>query len=209
MYTISDKRRAADWAKAKEKARTRPPTVCLTCGAAWTPIYTTPLVKGQYKSTCSIECTKEFQRKQGSASFAKLWEDRVSMIEKASSAGRRSAACTVRRSKDEIALYDMCYKAFKNVSHNSVIVDGWDADIIIEDFKLAVLWNGPWHYTQMPHRNHSLSQVQNRDRIKVRKLTAVGYTVVIYEDRHYTPMTAFNDIVKKFAAGCDGSTKGS
>ena len=34
----------------------------------------------------------------------------------------------------------------KNVKHNEAIFNGWDADVIIEDIKLAVLWNGKWHY---------------------------------------------------------------
>lgn len=109
-------------------------------------------------------------------------------------AGRNSAATVVRRSKDEIALYLLCESHFQSVRNNIQLVNGWDADIIIDDLKLAVLWNGPWHYKQMPHKNHSLSQVQNRDRIKITELTTAGWIVLTFEDRYYSPQTAFDEI---------------
>jgi len=74
-------------------------------------------------------------------------------------------------------------------------VDGWDADVIIDDLKFAVLWNGPWHYRQMPLNNHSLIQVQTRDRIKIKTLSNNGWTVLVFEDRHFTPITAFQNIL--------------
>lgn len=208
MYTITDKRKIADWVKTKNKAKVREPQLCSFCKIAWCPIYVIPLNKGQYKSTCSLECTKLLQKKIGSVRFSKLWEDREYMIEKASLAGRKSASNSVRRSRDEIALFELCYSRFVNVKSNFIIVDGWDADIIIEEIKLAILWNGPWHYKQMPHKNHNLLQVQNRDRIKLDKLKIEGYSVLVFEDREYTVQSAFEKIVE-FAAECDGSTKGS
>lgn len=36
--------------------------------------------------------------------------------------------------------------------------NGWDADIIIEDLKIAILWNGKWHYEKITEK-HSVSQV--------------------------------------------------
>lgn len=110
--------------------------------------------------------------------------------------GIKSASTQVRRSKDEIKLYDLCANYFNSVRHNEPLVDSWDADIIIDDIKTAILWNGPWHYTQMPHKNHSLLQVQTRDRIKFTKLTTAGWNVMIFEDRHYTPESAFQTIME-------------
>ncbi len=76
------------------------------------------------------------------------------------------------------------------------LVNGWDADIIIDDIKTAVLWNGPWHYQEMKGiKNHSLRQVQTRDKIKIDQLSSSGWNVMIFEDRHYTPETAFQDIL--------------
>ena len=42
--------------------------------------------------------------------------------------------------------------------------------------------------------NHSLSQVQTRDRIKTKLFESLGWTVLIYEDRHFTPDSAFDHV---------------
>lgn len=202
MYKISDIRIAADWVKAKNRARNRGPTRCKNCGIEWTQIYMTKLEPGQYKSTCSLSCTKEVQKQVGSRSFTKLWEDRDRMIEHSSRAGRKSASTLVRRSKEEIELFNLCSDAYKNVFSNLVIVAGWDADIVLEDYKIAILWNGPWHYKQMPHKNHSLKQVQKRDEIKKVTLEEKGYKVFTFEDRDYSPLSAF-EIIKEVIALVD------
>ena len=132
------------------------------------------LIKHKNKQTCSDSCLQQvFQL-----------------------AGIKSASTQVRRSKDEIKLYELCANYFSSVRHNQPLVDTWDADIIIDDTKTAILWNGPWHYKQMPHKNHSLSQVQTRDKIKHTKLTNAGWTVLVFEDRYYTPDTAFQQILE-------------
>lgn len=132
------------------------------------------LIKHKRKQTCSNICLQQvFQL-----------------------AGIKSASTQVRRSKDEIKLYDLCANYFNSVRHNQPLVDSWDADIIIDDTKTAILWNGPWHYKQMPHKNHSLSQVQTRDKIKHTKLVNAGWNVLVFEDRYYTPITAFQSILE-------------
>jgi hypothetical protein len=100
----------------------------------------------------------------------------------------------VLRSKDEVKLFELCYNYFENVTHNIQIINGWDADIILNNEKIAILWNGPWHYKQMPHKNHSLSQVQTRDKIKLKTLTHAGWKVLIFEDRSFTVKQAFAQI---------------
>ena len=112
-------------------------------------------------------------------------------------AGKKSAQKRILRSKDEISLYEMCVSHFSNVTNNQIIEDtGWDADIILNDLKVAIFWNGPWHYKQMPHKNHSLLQVSNRDKIKTELFTKLGWKVIIFEDRHYSPDTAFKHLVE-------------
>lgn len=111
--------------------------------------------------------------------------------------GRKSASVRVTRSQDEIALYELCQKKFPSTSHNEEIIDGWDADIVIKDLKMAVLWNGPWHRVQMPHKNHSLRQVQTRDRIKTSVLVRNGWEVVVFNDDAYTPESAFEELVRR------------
>ena len=86
-----------------------------------------------------------------------------------------------RRSKNEIAFCELCEKQFKTVKHNEAIFNGWDADIIIEDLKVAILWNGKWHYEKIK-ANHSVKQVQNRDRLKIREIEKCGYKPYIIKD---------------------------
>ena len=87
----------------------------------------------------------------------------------------------LRRSKNEIEFCKLCEEYFNNVKHNESIFNGWDADIIIEDIKFAVLWNGPWHYKQIT-KSHSVKQIQNRDKIKVKEIEECGWTPYIIKD---------------------------
>lgn len=95
--------------------------------------------------------------------------------------GRISVKKQVRRSKNEILFGDLCEKEFKNVVFNKCIFNGWDADIIIHDFKIAILWNGKWHYEKIT-KKHSLSQTQNRDNIKEKEIIKCGYLPYIIKD---------------------------
>lgn len=110
-------------------------------------------------------------------------------------AGKKSAASTVKRSKDEIELFNLCQNYFNKVTSNDTsIANGWDADILIHDHKIAILWNGPWHYQEMGFSNHSLLQVQNRDIIKTKEFETKGWKVLVFEDREFTSESAFHEI---------------
>lgn len=87
----------------------------------------------------------------------------------------------LRRSKNEIEFCNLCKEYFDNVKHNECIFNGWDADVIIEDIKYAVLWNGPWHYKQIT-KSHSVAQTQNRDKIKIKEIQKYGWTPYIIKD---------------------------
>lgn len=95
--------------------------------------------------------------------------------------GIKSAKSQQRRSKNEIYFCELCESYFKNVTHNESVFNGWDADIIIEDIKCAILWNGIWHYKQIS-KTQSLEQVQARDKIKVDQIVKCGYTPYIIKD---------------------------
>lgn len=123
------------------------------------------------RKTCSDECKAE--------SFV--------------NAGKKSSSIRRIRSVDEIALFDLCSSYFDKVEHNKIIIDGWDSDIIINNNNL-IFWNGPWHYMDIKMKRVSLSQIQNRDYIKINKFIDNGYKVFIYEDRYYTPEQAFEDL---------------
>ena len=87
----------------------------------------------------------------------------------------------IKRSKNEIYFAELCAQYFKKVRTNEQIFNGWDADIIIDDIKYAVLWNGKWHYQKIK-KNHSVLQVQNRDRIKTNEIKKYGYIPYIIKD---------------------------
>jgi len=106
-----------------------------------------------------------------------------------------------RRSKNEILFYELCNKHFKEVKHNESIFNGWDADVIIEDIKLAVLWNGTWHYKKIT-KTHSVKQVQNRDVIKIKEIEKLGYTPFVIKDmgkfNKYFVNEQFNNFINIF-----------
>lgn len=95
--------------------------------------------------------------------------------------GIKSAKSQQRRSKNEIYFCELCESYFKDVQHNESIFNGWDADIIINDIKYAILWNGIWHYKQIS-KTQSLEQVQTRDKIKLDQIIKCGYTPYIIKD---------------------------
>lgn len=138
---------------------------CVICGRFF---------EGHNKKSCSEECLHKLR----------------------SSVSRKNASTRVLRSKDEIALYELCESYFDKVTNNDTsIANGWDADILIHDNKTAILWNGPWHYKEMGFSNHSLKQVQNRDKIKTEEFIKAGWSVIVFEDRYYTPKSAFNFLI--------------
>lgn len=65
---------------------------------------------------------------------------------KLSLAGRRAASHIVKRSKNEIAFCEEIEKIFADTIHNIPMFNGWDADVIIPSKKVAILWNGNFHY---------------------------------------------------------------
>jgi len=139
--------------------------------------------KSNCLSTCVV-CSKTFSGVRKACTE----ECRAILFQRA---GKKSASVSIRRSKDEIALYELCADYFSHVTHNDPVFNGWDADILIHDTKTAILWNGPWHYKQLNIKNHSLKQVQNRDQIKQKEIESAGWTCLIFEDREYTPEEAF------------------
>lgn len=95
--------------------------------------------------------------------------------------GKKSANSQNKRSKNEIYFGELCKKSFNIVDFNKPMFNGWDADIIIEKLKIAVLWNGKWHYEKITEK-HSIGQVQNRDRIKIKEIIKLGYEPYIIKD---------------------------
>lgn len=100
---------------------------------------------------------------------------------KLSRAGRQSASvqANVRRSKNEIYFSDEIHKKFSDSVNNVNMFNGWDADVIIPSLKIAILWNGIWHYKNIKGK---LNQIQNRDKIKYHEIIKAGYLPYIITD---------------------------
>ena len=99
----------------------------------------------------------------------------------------------------------MCKSEFENVLENSQMFNGWDADVILVDHKVAVLWNGAWHYKEiMP--GTSLKQIQTRDRIKIDEINKAGFHPYIIVDMGKHDPKFVNDqfnTFKDFIAGVE------
>ena len=183
---ISDEQKAKISNSIKKLNLNKPKRICRVCGREYS--------LNEYGSTrvvCSRECSNELRENRKKY----LSPD---IIEKLSFAGRRSAEIQslTRRSKNEKYFFNLCEKHFKNVRHNEPIFNGWDADVIIEDIKFGILWNGKWHYEKITE-NHSLEQTQNRDKIKIGEIKKCGYTPYVIKDMgKYNPLFVENEFQK-------------
>ena len=146
--------------------------ICKVCGKHY---YHTPHT-GTTKIMCSKECSQYYKSHRNDF----LSEE---TIQKFSLGGRKGSATQAenRRSKNEIEFCTLCENTFNNVEHNKPIFNGWDADVILYDFKIAVLWNGPWHYKEIS-KTTTLKQIQNRDIIKLNEIKKCGWTSYIIKD---------------------------
>lgn len=126
--------------------------------------------------TCSRSCGTKWL-------YSPKNSKREENIQKARDAGKKSAAvqAATRRSKNEIAFASLCKAQFENVLTNEPMFNGWDADVILQDQKVAVLWNGVWHYKEIMEGT-SLKQIQNRDKIKLLEIERAGYSAYIIKD---------------------------
>ena len=130
---------------------------CICCGNNF--------VTETKRKTCSLSC--EMKMKQIGARKGGLISVGVQSKE--------------RRSKNEKLFSEMCMKDFSEVLTNEPMFNGWDADVILPKQKIAILWNGKWHYEQIK-KGSSLSQIQNRDKIKIKEITKMGYTPYVIKD---------------------------
>lgn len=114
---------------------------------------------------------------------------RLCFLEAVSRGSRKTAAkqLLLKRSKNEILFSELCSEKYSIIC-NAPIFDGWDADVILVYEKIAILWNGKWHYEKLT-KQHSLEQVQNRDKLKEKAILQCGYTPYVIKD-----MGGFNPI---------------
>lgn len=146
--------------------------VCKNCGKEY--VRSKVLFPTYTKICCCKECSKEYRE---------IIDSSAEYREKLSIAGRKSVSLQgdIKRSKNEIMFCKLCEKHFGNVKHNEPLFNGWDADVILENEKIAILWNGIWHYKKV-HEGHKLEQTQNRDKIKLNEIQKCGYKPYVIKD---------------------------
>ncbi len=145
------------------------------------------------------KCGRKLSKKTKTGYCKKCVQSTDAMRLKSHYAGLKSVAIQkqTRRSKNEIAFCELCKSYFKEVRNNEPIFNGWDADIIIDDVKIAVLWNGLWHYQKITSK-HSVEAVQNRDRIKIKEIQKCGYIPYIIKDIGKYNIKKVNNEFKNF-----------
>ena len=155
----------------KQNSRKKKLYVCGICGKEYY------YCKGENtKRFCSKDCMNEYNKNRAKymsdESKKRISDNAKRVIEKQGD---------IRRSKNEIGFCKLCEEYFDNVEHNVPLFNGWDADIIIHDYKIAILWNGNWHYKQIS-KTTPLKMVQNRDNIKIKEIENYGYIPYIIKD---------------------------
>lgn len=121
--------------------------ICVVCGKEYFHLRGKYTKNGSTKKCCSETCSNELLKNRKKY----LSEETILKLSKA---GRKSVETQseYRRSKNEKYFCELCEKHFNSVRHNEPIFNGWDADVIIDDIKYAILWNGKWHYEQIKER---------------------------------------------------------
>lgn len=149
---------------------------CKVCNKKYFLTKQYKLQSGGTFTFCSSECFEYYKKHRSefvSDETKKKWSE----------TGKRLAQYfkDIKRSKNEIAFCSLCEQNFSKVLHNEPIFNGWDADVILPELKVAVLWNGRWHYEKLTQA-HSVEMVQNRDKIKIHEIEVAGYIPYIIKD---------------------------
>ena len=151
--------------------RTYVEIVCKQCGK------TKALVTAKrHQQTCNRRCGIKWTWNKENPNFQKH-------LDNSRKSGLKSARIQseTRRSKNEIMFANLCKEKFDEVLCNVDMFNGWDADVIIPELKIAIHWNGKWHYEKIT-KKHSVKQVQNRDKLKYENVKSLGYNNYVIKD---------------------------
>lgn len=145
---------------------------CIECKNDFTPSRTAQIL-------CDQQCALKYSKSNTFRERSKI---------NGSKGGLISAERQQRRSKNEICFADLCIQHF---GENNVLCNEryfkdrhskyWDTDVIIPHLKIAVAWNGLWHYKQLT-KKHNLRQVQARDTIKADVINQNGFKLFVIKD---------------------------
>ena len=99
---------------------------------------------------------------------------------KTSNSFRRNLRIT--RSKNEIEFASLCKTRWDYVFENPKMFEGYDADIVLLDQHVAILWNGIHHYIPTKGGEKNLEDVQRRDKEKIESIIKCGFKPYIIKD---------------------------
>lgn len=144
-------------------------------------IHPRPL-KNKAPYICSF-CSKEFiSKKKRSTCSKECYKNLLPSI------GRKGGRVTSslefhkrNRSSNEKMFFTKIKEIYPDAIANKRLFDGWDADIIIPSQKLAIHWNGVWHYKSVMG-NELLERVQQKDKLRYEAIEKHGYKNYIIQD---------------------------
>ena len=124
----------------------------------------------RFRKTCSTKCLLERNKITGRQGGMKT---------------SQSPFTKRGRSRNEINMYEQLLKHFPKALHNKRMFGEFDADIIIEELKVAIHWNGPLHYKAL-FGEALLVNIQKRDLLRYEAIEQAGYTNWIIDDANNT-----------------------
>ena len=145
------------------------------------------LSRGYYKiahikNTC-IVCSKEFFRNRNQKTCSN--ECYFIVRQKAGKKGGSKTSSLEfhkrNRSSNEKMFFAKIKEIYPDAIANKRLFDGWDADVIIPSQKLAIHWNGVWHYKSVMG-NELLERVQQKDKSRYEAIERHGYKNYIIQD---------------------------
>ena len=95
--------------------------------------------------------------------------------------GKISAAKRCKRSKNEKYFFKLIKYKFPEATHNARLFNGWDADIVLPAQKVAIHWNGNWHYNPIFGKKY-LRKIKIRDSLRYNAIIKSGYKNIIIKD---------------------------
>ncbi len=123
-------------------------------------------------SMCSVECRNELKRRVNAETEKRLgglWQRRNS------------------RSKGEKLLSQKLTNYGLKVVTNKKMFNGFDADIILPEYKIAIHWNGAWHWKPIAGVN-LLNKIKYRDELRYKAIEECGYiNYIIIDHKLGTP----------------------
>lgn len=139
-------------------------------------------IKNKAPYTCSF-CSKKFiSKKKRSTCSKECYKNLLPSI------GRKGGRVTSslefhkrNRSSNEKMFFAKIKELCPDAIANKRLFDGWDADIIIPSQKLAIHWNGIWHYKPVMG-NELLKRVQQKDKLRYEAIEKHGYKNYIIQD---------------------------